>query len=126
MRCALPITAGADGRFGRSISAWQTCRRAFNHAGSAVGAGLSGLVGWMFGLPAVFWLAVAFAVAAIISVMRIPPGAIDDRAARGLRGSAAGGRPASGLSELAHCRPLLFLALAPALFHLGNAAMLPL
>jgi predicted MFS family arabinose efflux permease len=40
--------------------------QAYNHAGNAVGAGLSGLLGWKFGLPAVFWLAVAFAVASIV------------------------------------------------------------
>jgi MFS family permease len=34
--------------------------QAFNHAGNMVGAGLSGLLGWMFGLTAVFWLAAVF------------------------------------------------------------------
>ena len=36
--------------------------QAFNHAGNVVGAGLSGLLGWTFGLPAVFWLAAVFGV----------------------------------------------------------------
>ncbi len=31
--------------------------QAFNHAGNMVGAGLSGLLGWMFGFTAVFLLA---------------------------------------------------------------------
>jgi predicted MFS family arabinose efflux permease len=56
--------------------------QAYNHAGNAVGAGLSGLLGWRFGLPAVFWLAVAFAVASIVSVALIPARAIDHEAAR--------------------------------------------
>ena len=105
--------------------------QAYNHAGNAVGAGLSGLLGWKFGLPAVFWLAVAFAVVSIISVLSIPRDSIDDRAARGLRDSQepdsrADEASPSGISVLLHCRPLLVLAACLALFHLGNAAMLPL
>lgn len=100
--------------------------QAYNHAGNAVGAGLSGLLGWKFGLPAVFWLAVAFAIASIVSVLSIPRDAIDDRAARGLPASGSEGEQARGLSVLLRCRPLLILAVCLALFHLGNAAMLPL
>jgi MFS family permease len=100
--------------------------QAYNHAGNAVGAALSGLLGWRFGLPAVFWLAVAFGIASIVSVLRIPRSAINDRAARGMRESGPGGARASGLSVLLSCKPLLVLAASLALFHLGNGAMLPL
>ncbi len=41
--------------------------QAFNHGGNVVGAGLSGLLGWKFGLPAVFWLS------AISAFCRSPP-----------------------------------------------------
>ena len=99
--------------------------QAYNHAGNAVGAGLSGLLGWRFGLPAVFWLAVAFAVASIASVAMIPSRAIDNDAARGSRKS-DGSPNVSGLGVMLSCKPLLLLAAALALFHLGNAAMLPL
>ncbi len=107
--------------FGRQLG----INQAYNHAGNAVGAGLSGLLGWMFGLAAVFWLALVFAVASIVSVLCIPRGAIDDRAARGQRAGGASDA-VSALSVLLRCRPLLVLAAALALFHLGNAAMLPL
>lgn len=100
--------------------------QAYNHAGNAVGAGLSGFLGWKFGLPAVFWLAVVFALASIASVLRIPGDAIDDRVARGLRSDGASQESARGLSVLLGCKPLLVLAACLALFHLGNAAMLPL
>ena len=63
--------------------------QAFNHAGNMVGAGLSGLLGWKFGFAAVFWLAAAFAVLSIISVLRVPRDAIDDEAARGWRARTA-------------------------------------
>jgi len=99
--------------------------QAFNHAGNMVGAGLSGLLGWMFGLTAVFWLAAAFAVASIISVLMIPADAIDHRVARGMKEDGDAGH-ASGFRVLIECKPLLVLAAALACFHLGNAAMLPL
>ena len=109
--------------------------QAFNHAGNLVGAGLSGWLGWMFGLTAVFWLSAVFGVLTIISVLMIPADAIDDDEARGATLAAAGPRdeaePArhrkpSGFKVLAESKPLLILAGALALFHLGNGAMLPL
>ena len=57
--------------------------QAFNHAGNMVGAALSGLLGWKFGFMAVFWLAAAFAVLAVVTLL-IPKKSIDDRIARGL------------------------------------------
>ena len=99
--------------------------QAFNHAGNMVGAALSGLLGWKFGFAAVFWLAAAFGVLSIVSVLMIPRKTIDDRAARGLEGE-AGGDHAKGWRVLLECKPLLLLAACLALFHLGNGAMLPL
>ena len=99
--------------------------QAYNHAGNMVGAALSGLLGWRFGFAAVFWLAAAFAVITIVAVLRIPASHIDHQAARG----AAARRdqpPVKKLRVLVESRPLLVLAGAVALFHLGNAAMLPL
>ena len=98
--------------------------QAFNHAGNMVGAGLSGFLGWKFGFVAVFWLAAAFGVLSIASVLMIPRKAIDDRAARGLEGGEAD--KAEGWKMLLESKPLLLLAACLALFHLGNGAMLPL
>lgn len=100
--------------------------QAFNHAGNVLGAGLSGLLGWMYGFTAVFLLAAAFGVLSIISVMMIPRDRIDDRAARGLEEDIDHDGKASSIGVLLECKPLLVLAAALALFHLGNAAMLPL
>jgi MFS family permease len=99
--------------------------QAFNHAGNMVGAGLSGLLGWKFGLTAVFWLAAVFGVLSIISVLMIPASAIDDKAARGLKEGGGDGK-VGGFRVLLECKPLLVLAAALACFHLGNGAMLPL
>ena len=100
--------------------------QAFNHAGNMVGAGLSGWVGFRYGLPAVFGLAAVFGVLSIASVLLIPRGAIDDRAARGLERGDDPGAGANALRVLTSSKSLLVLAAALACFHLGNAAMLPL
>lgn len=100
--------------------------QAFNHAGNMIGAGLSGVLGWKFGFAAVFWLAAAFGVLSIVSVLMIPRKAIDDRAARGLEAKDGEAGKAEGWAVLLECKPLLVLAACLALFHLGNGAMLPL
>jgi MFS family permease len=99
----------------------------FNHAGNLVGAGLSGLLGWAFGLTRVLWLAAAFGVLSIVSVLLIPSAAIDDDEARGLTKSKKDEKAEiGGFSVLLKNKTLLILAAALACFHLGNGAMLPL
>jgi MFS family permease len=100
--------------------------QAFNHAGNMIGAGLSGLLGWMFGFSAVLVLAALFGVVSIASVLMIPGPAIDDDEARGLDKSKNEVGKVGGIAVLLESRPLLILAAALACFHLGNAAMLPL
>jgi MFS family permease len=99
--------------------------QAFNHAGNMVGAALSGLLGWLFGFTAVFWLAALFGILSIVSVLMIPGASIDDDEARGLHRSEDNGK-VGGITVLLECKPLLILAAALACFHLGNGAMLPL
>jgi MFS family permease len=98
--------------------------QAFNHAGNMVGAALSGFLGWRYGFVAIFWLAAVFAVLAIISVLLIPRSSINDRIARGL--TEGDSNKAEAFRVLLEFKPLLILAASLALFHLGNAAMLPL
>lgn len=109
--------AGFDRQFGRNQIA--------NHAGNVVGAGLSGWLGWKFGFGAVFLLAATFAVLAIASTLLIPRDAINDRVARGLEKGDDDDKQVSGFRVLMTHRPLLILAACLAMFHLGNAAMLP-
>ena len=114
------ITLGMVGQagFNRQVG----INQAYNHAGNAVGAALSGLLGWRFGLPAVFWLAVVFGVASIAAVAMIPGRMIDDAAARGSPEGVAGGGKVSGLDVLLTCRPLLILAAALASAGQGDPA----
>jgi hypothetical protein len=80
----------------------------------------------------VFYLLAFMSMASLVSILSIPERAIDHELARGLhdsgettRGLHEQERP-SGLSVLLTCRPLLIFAVCVALFHLSNAAMLPL
>jgi MFS family permease len=100
--------------------------QAYNHGGNALGAALSGLLGWRFGLPAVLCLALAFGVISVVCVLAIPRNQIDDRSARGLRTTAGSKDNARGLSVLLTCKPLLALGITLAVFSLGNGAMLSL
>ena len=99
--------------------------QAFNHAGNMVGAAASGVLGWQLGYFAVFLLAALFGAITVACVLMIPPRSIDDRAARGAREEDPDSQP-SGLTVLLKHKPLLVLALALAIFHLGNAAIVPL
>jgi predicted MFS family arabinose efflux permease len=99
--------------------------QAFNHAGNMVGAALSGYLGWQYGYIAVFVLAAAFGAIAIACVLMIAPQSIDDRASRGSKEDDPDSPP-DALTILLKHKPLLVLALALAVFHLGNAAIVPL
>ncbi|AAW77459.1 MFS transporter [Xanthomonas oryzae pv. oryzae] len=96
-----------------------------NHAGNVLAAVLAGWLGWRYGFAAVFLLTAFFGALALVAVLAIPAAAIDHRAARGLA-SNDNGDALSGWRVLLTCRPLALLAVTLGLFHLGNAAMLPL
>lgn len=104
---------------------------AWNHAGNVVAAALAGLAGYRWGLSAVFVLMALMACGALACLRKINPHDIDHERARG--GDLTGNQPAQGNSPspsmvrvLTHSRELGLLAITMLLFHLGNAAMLPL
>jgi MFS family permease len=117
------ITLGVVGQAG--FTSQNGRNQAYNHAGNMAGAAVAGLLGWVFGYAGVFWLAAAFAVVTVVAVLRIPAGHIDHHVARG-EALVAGQAPVKRLRVLVESRPLLAVAAAVVLFHLGNAAMLPL
>jgi len=102
----------------------------FNHAGNAAAAAIAGAAAYLFGPQVVFYLLAFMAMASLASVLAIPEAAIDHNVARGLHAAAeitdAAKEHPSGLSVLLTCRPLLIFAICVTLFHLSNAAMLPL
>ena len=114
--------SGFDRQFGRNQVA--------DHAGNVVGAALSGWLGWRYGFGAVFALSALFGVLSVVAVLMIPRDSIDHNSARGLDAHGSDAKQqhpqVSGFRILLQSRPLMLLAAALALFHLGNAAMLPL
>ncbi|WGR74522.1 MULTISPECIES: MFS transporter [unclassified Bradyrhizobium] len=97
----------------------------FNHAGNAAAAAIAGIGAYQFGSTIVFYLLAFMSLASLVSIMLVPERAIDHDLARGLADGRAGEQP-SGFSVLLTCRPLLVFAICVLLFHLSNAAMLPL
>ncbi|WP_298241048.1 MFS transporter [uncultured Bradyrhizobium sp.] len=112
--------AAFTGRIGRNET--------FNHAGNAVAAALAGVSAYWFGPTVVFYLLGAMAIASLLSILVIPARAIDHDLARGLHDADTDAQrdTPSGLAVLLTCRPLLVFAICVLLFHLSNAAMLPL
>ncbi|MEH6350629.1 MFS transporter [Pseudomonas sp. 3JA] len=99
----------------------------FNHTGNACAALLAGGFAWLFGPIAVFYLMAAMALASIVAVSCVSAEAIDHDVARGLEaGQLAHGPVPSTLRVLLDNRTLLLFAICCGLFHLANAAMLPL
>ncbi|MFS2161792.1 MFS transporter [Pseudomonas sp. Pseusp122] len=98
----------------------------FNHAGNACAALLAGGFAYLFGPIAVFYLMAAMAVASILAVAGLSADAIDHEAARGLEHAQGEAVHVSGWKALLHHRALLIFGACCALFHLANAAMLPL
>lgn len=99
----------------------------FNHAGNACAALLAGGFAWLFGPIAVFYLMAAMALASIVAVSCVSAEAIDHDVARGLEaGQSVQGPVPSALRVLLDNRTLLLFAICCGLFHLANAAMLPL
>ncbi len=99
----------------------------WNHAGNACAALLAGVLSWAFGPIAVFYLMAFMALASVVAVSFVDASAIDHDVARGFDpAQERGHEQPSGFSVLMHNRPLLIFAICCGLFHLANAAMLPL
>lgn len=99
----------------------------FNHAGNAVAALLAGGLAYLFGPVVVFYLMAFMALASIVAVSCVSAGAIDHEVARGFDPAHHHDHEQpSGIKVLLSNRLLLLFAICCALFHLANAAMLPL
>jgi predicted MFS family arabinose efflux permease len=100
---------------------------AFKHAGTADAALLGDVLGYLFGIGAVFVLMGLIATASIVATSFINPAAINHDVARGCPNiSSKAPKKSESLAALFHSLPLAILAVPLLLFHLGNAAMLPI
>lgn len=99
---------------------------AFASAGTGVAAALMGVCGYYWSSSAVFFVAGALVLPALVALSRIDPGAL------GPGSGASRGAPAdyrtlfTGSLALLHERSFVLLLACLVLFHLANAAMLPL
>jgi MFS family permease len=100
---------------------------AFSHSGNALTALLAGYLGFRVGQQWIFYSSALFGFAAIASAALIRNADIDNQAARALAPEASTGQhgPVSVLSLLREGRILVFV-LAVVIFHVANAALLPL
>ncbi|WP_407529734.1 MFS transporter [Methylobacterium oryzisoli] len=112
------LTLGLVGQraYGRQVSR----NEAFNHAGNAANAALSGLLGYAFGLSYVAIAVVVMAVASCSVLLTIDKGQIDHNTARGGEQDER-----STVRVLLETRPLLLLAASVLAFQTANGAMLP-
>ncbi|MBO4223125.1 MFS transporter [Bradyrhizobium neotropicale] len=122
------VSLGVAGH--RAFTARVGRNESFNHAGNAAAATVAGGAAYFFGPQVVFYVLGVMTIASLTSVLALPEDAIDHDLARGLqkhgRNPDGAREQPAGLGILLTCRPLLVFAVCVTLFHLSNAAMLPL
>ncbi|QDY42995.1 MFS transporter [Candidatus Pantoea soli] len=116
------ITLGLTGRQGFNRQMGRN--EAFNHAGNMSAAVLAGACTWYWGTGSVFVLMTMMAVFTAIFVLAIRGSDIDHDAARGLESAANQDMPR--LPALLGNRALMTTGITLLLFHLANAALLPM
>jgi predicted MFS family arabinose efflux permease len=121
--CVTALTLGLVGY--RALERRTGRNEVFNHAGNVFAAVSSGCIGYLLGLQAIFVFVFGLSAAAVASVYLIRKPEVDHALARGARTgtSLRVSMDKKGLLRNPAMRLFLVCCL---LFHLGNAAMLPL
>jgi predicted MFS family arabinose efflux permease len=117
------LSLGLVGR--RRLDARISRNEGFNHGGNFVAASLAGGLGQYLGYHWLFYLVCGFAVASACAVTLIDPAEIDHERARGGEDPGHAGEPIP-FRDLVRDRDLVIFLVSVALFHFGNAAMLPM
>jgi len=118
------ISLGLVGHFAVSERLGRNAR--FASIGSGLAAAGMGAAGYLISNRAVFLVTVALCVPTLFALSRICDDEIDTERAHGGKPVPHPGEPTATFWELARNRPLVIFAACVALFHLANAAMLPL
>ncbi|MDR3420247.1 MAG: MFS transporter [Xanthobacteraceae bacterium] len=105
-------------RFGRNAR--------FAAIGNGLAAAAMGTCGYLLSARAVFVVTVLLLVPALLALRGISPAEIDPERAHGATPRRRANKPPVKPGDLMHNRPLLIFAGCLLLFHLANAAMLPL
>ncbi|QJT80827.1 MFS transporter [Kosakonia sp. MUSA4] len=108
----------------RGFNAQMGKNEAFNHAGNFFTALIAGGIAWYWGVGGIFLLMACTTVLTLCALLAIRSQDIDNDAARGIQSSVP--QPLPGLSVLTQNRALLITGLTLMLFHLANAALLPM
>lgn len=98
---------------------------AFNHGGNTIAALLAGFSAWYWGMGAVFILMTVMAIFAAFATLAIRGDEIDNDVARGYEKNEER-QPALNLSMLMRKPALMIAGVTLLLFHLANAALLPM
>jgi MFS family permease len=98
----------------------------FASIGNGLAAAAMGACGYLISARAVFVVTVILLVPALLALRRIAPTEIDPERAHGATPRRRVDKPPVKPGDLMHNRPLLIFAGCLLLFHLANAAMLPL
>jgi len=117
------ITLGLTGQAGFAHQMGRN--EAFNHGGNMTAALMAGIAVWYWGTGAVFVLMTGMALGAAAAVLAIRSTDIDDNAARGLGREEASSEFPRLLLIVRH-PALLITGVTLLLFHLSNAALLPM
>ncbi|NWA62135.1 MFS transporter [Pantoea sp. B9002] len=117
------ITLGLAGPQGFSHQMGRN--EAFNHGGNMTAAIIAGASVWLWGTGAVFVLMTTMALCAGAAVLAIRHNDIDNLAARGLSGSESAAN-VPRLYQIARNPAVIITGVTLLLFHLGNAALLPM
>ena len=110
--------AGIGARLGRNAR--------FASLGNGIAAAAMGAIGYFFSAHAVFFVTAALLVPTLFALSHIQPHEINVHLAHGGASSGKSGKSRTDFRLLLRQRPLFLLAGCIALFHLANAAMLPL
>jgi MFS family permease len=98
----------------------------FASVGNGLAAAAMGACGYLISARAVFVITVILLVPALLALRGIAPAEIDPERAHGATPRRRVDKPPTKPGDLMHNRPLLIFAGCLLLFHLANAAMLPL
>jgi MFS family permease len=121
------VAALTLGLVGRTAMPRRTGRNeAYNHGGNVIAAALAGASAHFFGYGALFYLVAGMAAASAAAVLLIREKDVDHDLARGADDGEGNGHQAIGIRELFKDRRITIFAISVVLFHLANAAMLPL
>jgi len=121
------IAAISLGLVGHAAMAERLGRNArFASIGAALAAAGMGAAGYLISNQAVFFVTAALCAPTLVSLWVIGPGQVDPERAHGGKAQPHPGDPTATLRGLVRNRPLMIFAGCVALFHLANAAMLPL